>query len=339
MRAAMLTAPYELTIKEVPMPTAGPGEVVIRVKYMGICGSDVPIYEGKVKAELPIIPGHEFAGIVHEIGAGVTNYHVGQVVSAQAAWGCGVCKNCMEGRKDLCQHRQLLGSNVNGALAEYIKIPSAAVIPLSDSVNLKDAQSLSSLACCVNGVERLAPEFGSVGVLFGTGHSGLLMIEALKYTAVSRLAVVGGKRKFRMDMAAKLGADMVCTQQSADYQKKMQDFLPPEGADFVVESSGNPAALVEAVRLVKSGGTILTYGMYKSAPPDFDFSMLYKKELTIKGVKGSGGCDLKALSMLASGKADIESLITHTLSLDECNEGFQMMSKRQADALRIVFAL
>ena len=339
MKAAVLVAPRELVVKEVPKPAAGPGEVVIQVTYMGICGSDVPIYEGKVPAKLPIIPGHEFAGVIHELGAGVNGLQVGQVVSAQPTWGCGVCRNCLEGRHDMCSQRQLLGSNVDGALAEYIKVPASAVIPMSGKVSMKDAQSLSSLACCVNAAEKLSPEFGAVGVLFGTGHSGLLLLETLKELPISRLAVVGGQRKFRMDMAQRLGADMVCSQRDEDYEEKMKAFLPPEGADFVVESSGSPAALAEAVRLVKAGGTILTYGLYKSAPPDFDFSMLYKKELTIKGVKGAGGCDRKALAMLEAGKDYIAPLITHTLPLEQCSEGFELMSKKEEKALRMVFEI
>ena len=423
MKAAVLVEPYKLEVREVPKPVPGPGEVVIDVKYMGICGSDIPGYEGKHAVKMPIIPGHEFTGVVDQLGEGVTGLRAGQKVMAQAAWGCGQCKHCLEGKHNLCTDRRLLGANVNGALAEYIKVPASAVIPLEEDTDLRLAQSIDSLSCSINAVEKLSPEIGDVGVLFGTGHSGLLLLQVLKSTAISKLAVVGGRRQFRMDKALELGADLVIgssdpnfdaamqdflPEEGADFvvaveklspeigdvgvlfgtghsgllllqvlkstaisklavvggrrqfrmdkalelgadlvigssdpnfDAAMQDFLPEEGADFVVEASGTMKALMKAAELVKQGGTILTYGLYKEKQNEFDFSLLYKKEIKIAGVKGAGSCDHKAIRLLESGKIDIEPLITHDIRLEDCNEGFRMMSEKEDKALRIVFAL
>lgn len=339
MKAAVLVEPYKLEVREVPKPVPGPGEVVIDVKYMGICGSDIPGYEGKQAVKMPIIPGHEFTGVVDQIGEGVTGLRAGQKVMAQAAWGCGQCKHCLEGKHNLCTDRRLLGANVNGALAEYIKVPASAVIPLEEDTDLRLAQSIDSLSCSINAVEKLSPEIGDVGVLFGTGHSGLLLLQVLKSTAISKLAVVGGRRQFRMDKALELGADLVIGSSDPNFDAAMQDFLPEEGADFVVEASGTMKALMKAAELVKQGGTILTYGLYKEKQNEFDFSLLYKKEIKIAGVKGAGSCDHKAIRLLESGKIDIEPLITHDIRLEDCNEGFRMMSEKEDKALRIVFAL
>ena len=288
---------------------------------------------------MPIIPGHEFTGVVDQLGDGVTGLRAGQKVMAQAAWGCGQCKHCLEGKHNLCTDRRLLGANVNGALAEYIKVPASAVIPLEEDTDLRLAQSIDSLSCSINAVEKLSPEIGDVGVLFGTGHSGLLLLQVLKSTAISKLAVVGGRRQFRMDKALELGADLVIGSSDPNFDAAMQDFLPEEGADFVVEASGTMKALMKAAELVKQGGTILTYGLYKEKQNEFDFSLLYKKEIKIAGVKGAGSCDHKAIRLLESGKIDIEPLITHDIRLEDCNEGFRMMSEKEDKALRIVFAL
>lgn len=326
MKAGVLTAPYQLEVREVPKPVAGPGEVVIKVKYMGICGSDLPIYEGKVPVEYPRILGHEFTGVIDELGEGVEGLAVGQPVMAQAAW-----------MKDGV--RMLLGNNVDGALAEYIKMPVSTVIPLPEELDLRLAQSLDSLSCCVNAVEKLNPHIGDVGLLFGTGHSGLLMEQVLKSTAISKLMVIGGRRRFRMEIAEKLGADVVIGSSDPEFDNVMKEFLPEQGADFVVEASGSMKALKQAADLVKPGGTILTYGLYKDKENDFDFSLLYKKEISITGVRGAGDCDHQAIRLLDSGKIDIDTLVTHDLTLDDCNEGFRMMAEREEKALRIVFSM
>jgi threonine dehydrogenase-like Zn-dependent dehydrogenase len=232
-----------------------------------------------------------------------------------------------------------MGASVDGALAEYIKVPASTVIPIGDDVDLRLAQSLDSLSCSVNAIEKLDPGIGDTGLLFGVGHSGLLIEQVLCATAIGKLGVVGGSRQFRMDKAKELGADLVIASGDENFDEVMKDFLPEEGADFIVEASGSLTALKKAAELLKPGGTLLTYGLYKFKDNDFDFSLLYRNEITIKGCRGAGDCDNKALALLRSKKVNIEPLITHDLKMENCEEGFRMMSDRQDDALRIVFEI
>ncbi|MGB9867966.1 MAG: zinc-dependent alcohol dehydrogenase [Bacillota bacterium] len=333
MKAAVLYGPRRLSVEEVSTPDLDPGEVLIKVEAAGICGTDVQIYDGSISAHFPVIPGHEFAGVIASSqGKGLA---VGTRVFAQGSWGCGICEWCKSGMQARCSQRKMLGKSVDGAFAQYVKVPASVVYPLAQGVEPEDAQSLVTLACGVHAVRRASARFGSGAVVVGSGHAALLLLQVMRIAGYDRIAVVGGSRETRLELARRLGADLAVSSRSADFKTELARLFP-KGADVVFETSGSVKGLELSLDIVKVGGTVVVFSIYPDRAEQFPVSVFYDKEVTVIGSKGAGGAYLEAMRLLEQRRVSVKPLVTHVLPLDRVNEGFELMSSRSADAIRIV---
>lgn len=335
MKAARVHKKGEIIIEEVPIPEIGRDEVLIAVRRAGICGTDAGVVDGHVAARYPVTLGHEFSGIAARVGENAAaDLSEGDAVIAGGGWGCGVCDLCRQGRDLYCRSRFSLGRNVDGCMAEFVKVNRRAVRKIPPGVSLDEAQNTVNIACALRAVKKL--DLGTVGTaaVLGPGNAGLIILQLLKLAGVPKVAVAG-TRDFRLAMARDFGADLIVNIRREDPASLLLAHFPA-GLDAVFEATGRAAALQSAFDVVRPNGAVVVFGIITEKLAEFDPSFLYLKEPVIYGSKGAAGMFGEALRLLEEKRLQILPMITHRFPLEETARAFTLFSDKKAEALRIV---
>lgn len=338
MKAVILRKPFEIMIENKTIPETKPNEVRIKVLYVGYCGTDIMVWQGKYKANYPIIPGHEFSGEIDAIGENVTNLKVGDFVVAEASYPCNKCDLCLSGRSEFCRNRIALGRNRDGAMAQYINVPAEIVHKIPKEVDLMEAQSLVGLACAVRAVRHCGSIVGKRVAVIGSGHSALLILQVLKAGGVNKLVLIGGKRVSRLRLAEELGCELAISNLDSNINEKLKE-LSPEGFDIVIEASGSVSAIPLAINIVKPGGKIIVFSTYKEKASNIPLEELYYKEITLQGSRAGSGEYQIAAELLSSGRVKIKPMITHIVELEEALKGFEIASSDEEKVFRVVMKI
>lgn len=328
IRAATLYAPGDIRIELRPFPRANPGWVVLAVDAAGICGTDVAVFAGHHPATLPIVLGHEFAGRIVEVGERVEGLEIGQRVMAAGSWQADG-----NDRGDV-PRPGALGRTADGCFADALTVPAKAVFPLPPGVTPMMAQSVTTLATAVHAVERSGRIEGKDVAIIGPGHAGLLLLQVCRLAGAKKVIVYGTRRE-RLDVASTLGADQVVLARQTDTDLRDTETFPQE-FDCVFEASGHSAGLALAMSVARTGGTVVAYGILDGTLNDVPGHPLYSKELTIVGSKGAAGRYAEAIRLLENGRVQVEPLISHVFSFEQCALGFALVRERRERALRIV---
>jgi len=335
MKAARVYEPGKIVIEDVPVPEPNENDVLIKVHRAGICGTDVSVVHGYAKAELPVTLGHEFSGTVAKVGSSsLTDFKEGDAVISGGGWGCGDCNFCRKGMGLYCKKRFSLGRNVDGCMAEFIKVDYRAVRRVPATVTFDEAQNTVNIACAVRAFKKVPLQLGKTVAVFGPGNAGLIMLQLLKMAGAYQ-AVMVGTRDFRLQMARDFGASHVVNIKEQDPVETILKWFP-DGVDVVVEASGNAGALQSCFDVVKPSGAVVVFGIFFDRIKNFDPSFLYYKEPVIYGSKGADGAFEEALRLLAEKRLEILPMITHRFPLSETAAAFKVFEDKVPDALRIV---
>jgi threonine dehydrogenase-like Zn-dependent dehydrogenase len=335
MKAARVHEPGKIVIEEVPIPTLGEKDVLIRVHRVGICGTDFGVYHGYVPAQLPVTLGHEFCGAVAKLGSpGLGGFKEGDPVTAVGGWSCGKCKHCQKGVPQFCKNRNVLGRTIDGCMAEYVRMDYRVVYPLPPHVSLDEGQNFLNIACVVRGFKKVPLQLGNQVVIFGAGNMGLIMLQILKIAGFSEVIVVD-VIPFRLEMARQFGANHVVNVIERDPVQKILDRFP-SGADVVVEATGNPSAFQSACDVIKEGGALVVIRMFSKKIKEIDLSFLYHKEPVIYGSKGGEEGYEEALKLLEERRLQITPMITHRFPLEETANAFAVFEDKGEHTLRIL---
>lgn len=313
MKALVIEKPGQAVIKDVPYPKPGSGEVTIEVKQVGICGTDVHIYKGEFLSPYPIIPGHEFSGIIHEVGEDVPGFSVGERVAADPSLFCGKCSYCLTNRGNHCENWGAVGNTVNGSMAEYVKVPYENLVRLPDEMTFEEGAFIEPLACVVYAMHRLQLKVGDQVLLFGAGAMGQQLIQSLKAAGASMLAVVDLSEE-KLKMAKEWGATHTFTSKELDLVRELQ----PRGFDIVVDATGIPAVIEQAIPFTGPVGKYLQFGV---TPADASIKVnpfdLYHKDWTLIGTMAINHTFIPAFHWLKEKRIDVQPLVSKTISLDE----------------------
>jgi len=315
MQAVVFTAPETVVVKQVPDPVCQPDEVVVKVAASGLCGTDLHIYHNEYMSEFPIIPGHEFGGIVAEVGKEVTDFKVGDRVSADPNLYCGHCYFCRNEQANHCLNWEGVGITRPGSFAEYVAVPARATYLLPD--NLTDAQAafIEPVSCVIHALKRLRVWPGDEVLIFGAGPMGLLLVQALGHSGASQVVVVE-KQPDRLALASKLGA--TATVPAGPAQAEALRELAPYGFAIVVDATGVPAVIEKAFDYLKPRGQFLQFGV---TPNNARVSLspydIFRHDWTIIGSFALCYTFQAAIAWLANGVVKVEPLISHTLPLRE----------------------
>jgi D-arabinitol dehydrogenase (NADP+) len=333
MKAVVYDAPGSFAIKDIPTPEPKPGEVRVRVRQTGICGTDLHIHNGKFFAEFPLTPGHELVGPVDALGEGAGfdgagfdgtgfdstgGFRIGQYVAVNPNMNCGYCAYCRVGRTLLCANLKGLGTNWPGSFAEYVVVPANLVFSV-DGIDPDVSVFTEPTACAMHGVETLSPRPGSSALVFGAGPTGLLLAQLIaRGGAVS--VTVAASSAFKLKRAEGFGIDHTFVMDRTDLAGDVAKLRAAAGGgfDIVVDATGAAAVSEQCVPLARSGGTVLFYGV--TEPEDLVTVSPYdvfRREITIKGSFAEIDSFPAAIAALRSGRARTGGLITHRFTLDE----------------------
>ena len=333
MRVVEVVRPGELAVREVPVPVPGPGEVVVRVEAALTCGTDVKLYQrGHPKIPFPAPLGHEFAGVVAAVGAGVASFREGDAVAGVPTAPCGRCRACVRGRENLCP--EAAGRIVLGAFAEYVRVPAhvvaASLFPRPAGLAPAVAAALEPLACVVHGAGRVTLERAERVVVLGDGPIALLFVELVRLSGPARVLVVG-KHARRLAAARALGAE-VLDAGAGPPEAQVREWTGGVGADVVVEAVGRPEVWESAVALAAPGGEVLLFGGCAAGTQAcFDTYRLHYDELEVKGAFHYGRADVRrALALLGARRVRVEPLLTHRRPLARAEEALALAASREA---------
>jgi len=326
--------PGNVAVMDMPEPVPGPEEVKIEVKAAGICGTDIHIYRGERTLALnpPVIIGHEFTGVVAEVGSSVTDWKPGdRVTSETSAYVCGKCIWCRTGNYNICPERRVIGYWFNGAFAKYCVVPSRIVHRLPDNLDFVPGALAQPLAACVNAVtEKTSISPGDVVVITGPGAIGLLSLQLAKAAGASIIICGTGSDIKRLDLGRKLGADIAVNIQEEDPYEVVSRFTGGAGADVFIECSGSPDAVRMGFGLLRRGGRYTQIGLAGRAF-DIDFDAVAYKEMTIRGSIGQKWTSWnRALKLLESGLVKAEPLVSDVLPITKWETGFTKMETKES---------
>jgi 2-desacetyl-2-hydroxyethyl bacteriochlorophyllide A dehydrogenase len=308
MRAAVVKSIGEITIETVDDPTPGPGEVVVEVAACGLCGTDLHILQGEFAPSLPLIPGHEFAGVVVACGPGALDVREGDRVAVDPSLYCNECHYCRLGRNNLCLRWGAIGVTVAGGAAEYVAVPAANCVRLPEHIATADATLIEPLSCAVRGYDVLSSQLGAHVLIYGAGTMGLMMLRLAARVGATSVDVVDINPD-RLAVARSMGPSHAAT--SAD------EMEPPYGWDLVIDATGNLAAIQDGLGRVGAGGTFLQFGVSDGdARATIEPYRIYNKEITITGSMAVLHSFERAAELFAIGILDPRVFITDRLPLE-----------------------
>lgn len=314
MRAAVLTEPGAFELVELPEPGCAPDEVIVEVATCGICGTDRAIFRGEAPAGWPVVLGHEFSGVVVEVGAEVSGLAIGDRVAVDPNVVDGTCFFCRRGEVNLCSGLTPLGITRNGGFAEFCAVPATNAYRLPDSVSTEDGSLVEPLACCVRGIDQAQIGLGDLVAVLGAGPIGCLLIQLARIQGAGTILAVepdAGRR----DHALAAGADLTC---GPDDAVAVLAELRDPSADVVIEASGRTQTAEWALGLVRRGGTVVLFGVY---PEQERLSLnpfrVNEDELRIVGSLNNPNTHQRAIDLLASRRVSLDGMITHRLDLED----------------------
>jgi L-iditol 2-dehydrogenase len=340
LKALIHTKPYSFEYSDFPDPAIGDDEVLIRVKACGICGSDVHGFTGKTGRRIPpLIMGHEAAGVVENFGKDVKGFEKGDRVCFDSTVYCNECKPCREGLFNRCDKRQVLGVSTpefkrHGAFAEYVSVPWWIVFKIPDNMSFIQAAFLEPASIGTHAGNRPPISSDETVVVIGGGTIGLFVMQAAKLRGASKVIVVD-INDFRLGLAVKLGADKVVNPQKSDLRETILAETEGKGAEVTFEVVGYAQTFREGISITKTGGHLIAVGNLEPTA-EFNLQELVARELTFRGSYASSGEFKECIGLVASGKINIEPLISDVLPLKDGAEAFDRLYKAEEDLLKIV---
>lgn len=346
MKAVVMRGPGEFGIEKVPIPAPAPGEVLVRVKAVAICGSDPKVFSGDYleigwPPAFPFTPGHEFSGEVVALGEGVTGFEIGDRIAGEAHCGCGVCDNCKRGLYNLCLnygnvaagHRHY-GFTYRGAYAEYNAYNTRAISKLPDNVSYEEASLADTAGTSLQAVRLAGIVPGGYSVIIGPGPIGIFVMQIAKAMG-SKTIMVG--RKARLEMAAEMGADYTINYEECDdIVARVKELTGGYGAHQAFECAGSAKAMEQCIKSVRKNGNVAFVSLPATDGHSLPTKTLVMNQIHLHGSRANPNCLDDVLSMMSAGMIDAKTMITHSFPLDEIKTAMDVFVNRKDGAMKVV---
>jgi len=348
MRSVVIDKPGSVTVRALPDPIPGAGEIVIDVRVCGFCGTDLHIFRGEYLGAYPVRPGHEAAGVVSAVGEGVTDLKVGDRVAIEPNIHCGDCAMCQSGRGNFCENWTAIGVTLPGCCAEKVLAPVGQVFSIGE-LPFEAGAFMEPLSCCLHGMKKIESIEDEDVLVIGAGPIGLLLLQLAKLRGACRVTVTD-LREARLKLARDLGADeTICVKtcgtaapgcaSTKDITAEGGRATSEAGYDTVIDASGNVGAIAQTIDLVRPGGKVLWFGV---APAGETFPIepfrVFRKGLSIHGAFTSLGNSTDAIELLAGARLQVAPLISHRLSIDEFEQAARLI-EHDPDVLKIMIKI
>jgi L-iditol 2-dehydrogenase len=340
MKAAVMNAPFDIEMVELPIPDVRDDEVLVKVMAVGVCGSDIHYYEhgriGPYVVEKPLILGHECAGVVEAVGAGVTRFKPGDRVAVEPGITCGKCGACKEGRYNLCKKVRFLATPpVDGAFVQYIKHREDFLFPIPDRLSYEEAALNEPFSVGIHAARRAGLKPGQSVAIMGLGPVGLMAVVAAKAFGAEKI-IAADLEPNRLEAARRLGATHAIDIKDADPVQAVREATDGIGADVAFETAGNPKALQSALHAVRRGGKLAVVGLPPQDEIPLNVPWIADNELDIYGIFRYANTYPQGISLLASGIADVRSLITDRYPLEQTKEALERARTNKSGSLKVV---
>ncbi len=315
MKCIVIPKPGEVILSEREIPAPGPGEILIRVMASGICGTDIHIYNGEYLGDYPVIPGHEFSGVVTAVGNEVRRFKTGNRVAVEPNISCNNCVHCLNNRQNFCLNWQAVGVTLPGGMEQYVTVPEQAAFDIGD-LPFEQGAFMEPLSCVIHGIERAQIELADQVAILGAGPIGNLILQVARLQGASQVTMLENNPG-RATLARQMGADLVVD--------RMEDF-PLDSYDVVIDATGVIPLMNCTIDLARKGGTVLLFGV----PPagknlEVEAFKIFRKGLTLFSSFTSVRNSFQAVDLLRTHQVSVEPLISHRLPLDEISKAFEMI--------------
>jgi L-iditol 2-dehydrogenase len=343
MKVAVMTGVSKMGWTERPIPAPEPGEALIKLEYVGVCGSDLHYYEaggiGKNIVKPPFVLGHEAGGVVVETAPDVKNLKPGDRVALEPGIGCGHCEFCNTGRYHLCPEVIFFATPpIDGVFQEYVAHPASLCFKIADNMDTMEAALIEPLAVGFHAANRGEAHIGQTAVVFGSGCIGLMTMMALQAEGVSRIYMVDVIEK-RLEKAKELGAAGIINAKKENVLEAAQDITAGAGFDLAVETAGTEVTSRQTVEVVKKGSNIVLVGYSASGEIALPMSLALDKELSLKGVFRYHHVYPMAIDAVASGKVKPKAVVTDVFDFDDIQNGMDKSIAHKADIVKSVIKI
>jgi L-iditol 2-dehydrogenase len=320
-------------LREIPKPKISNTEVLIKVRMVGICGSDMAVYDGRESdIRIPVVPGHEFAGEIIDRGADATDMPAGSRVAVNLVNSCGQCLHCLKGEANLCLHPNLIGFHRNGGFAQYVAVPAATCHLLRDNMSWEDGASVDPVTSALAALKKIGITSSDRICIVGPGPIGLYACQIAKTEGAREVLVVGTKAS-RLTLASKLGASKTFLVDRHKPLACVEEVLKDgkgRGVDLVLEATGDTNAVNLAFQVAAEGAKVALVSIYHGTS-QIDAMQIVSKELKVYGSYDYKWIDFEeAIGLIANGRVKTEPLITHKLPLKDIQKGIRFMEERIA---------
>ena len=324
-KTIQISKPHEVKIATLEKSVAGNGDVLIKVMASGICGTDIHILEGEYLGAYPVIPGHEFAGVVEQVGQGVSRIKVGDRVAVEPNIACDNCNYCFHNQQNFCENWQAIGVTLPGGMAEYVIAPEKAVFNIGE-LEFEEGAFVEPLSCVLHGLQKTRLRLADRVAILGAGPIGLLMLQAVKVQGAQSVTVVE-QDQARAESARTFSADQVF---------RSLDDLPVEAFEVVIDATGVIPVMRRTPEFIRYGGKILLFGVPPQTKIEFDAFTLFRKGLTILTSYTSVRNSLQAIDLLRNKRITVKSLISHRLPLVDFEHGVDLIKNKQEHVNKVI---
>jgi len=322
MKAAVFEKPHHLSVVNRPLRTLAKNEVLVRVQYCGVCGTDVHIVAGESRSSPPVVLGHEYTGIVEDIGSEVKRFSPGQRVAIDPNISCGICYFCRRGEVHLCSNLRALGVDIDGGMAELCIVPEQQLYRLPENFPTVASVFIEPVSCALHGIDRAKIDVGDTVVIIGAGTIGLMMLQLCRSSGAA-VTIVVEPLEHKRNIANSLGSTYVLNPNNVHVRNSVMD-ITSVGADVVIECAGNITTAEEAIHLARRGGTVEFFGVCPFGQTfPIEPNQVFFRELTIVGSYVNPLTFDRAIKTLANGIVRVDTFPVHKFSLDDVYEALR----------------
>lgn len=332
----LMPEPKHITFREVPVPKPGPDQVLVKIKRIGICGSDIHVFHGTHPyTSYPVTQGHEVSGQIVEVGEYVKDLKVGDRITIEPQVFCGRCYPCLHGKYNLCEHLKVMGFQTTGTASEYFAVDSSKVTLIPDSMTFSEGAMLEPLAVTVHAAKRFPDLKGAKAVVLGCGPIGILLVQSLKALGASQVFATDISDK-RLELAKTLGADFVVNTMKEDYATKLVEAFGPDKADVIYECAGTDITMDQAIQNARKGSTIILVAVFgkkanvdlaklNDSELDLNTSMMYRHEDFVDGIK-----------FVSEGKIQLKPLQSAHFAFEDFQKAYEYIDNNRETTMKVI---
>ena len=332
----LMTSPKEIIFQKIPIPEPTDDQVLIRIKRIGICGSDIHVYHGTHPfTSYPVTQGHEVSGEISKIGKNVKNLKIGQKVTIEPQVYCGKCHPCTHGKYNLCENLKVMGFQTTGTASEFFAVDASKVTPLPDNFSFDDGAMIEPLAVTIHAAKRFPDLKGAKVVILGAGPIGILLSQSVKALGAEKVLITDIS-DYRLELAKNVGADFAFNTKTHDFGEIINQTFGPDKADVIYDCAGNDISMGEAIKYARKGSTIILVAVF-GKKANIDLAVLNDHELDLNTSMMYTHVDyLDAIKFVSEGKIMLKPLQTKHFPFKEYLAAYQYIDDNRETTMKVL---